>query len=226
MLMYCVYLTEYFGNKLPRFYVGSSSVEKVFNGYRGSVSSKQFKAIWLSELKEHPELFRTKIISTHETRKLAAIAELEYQLTNSVVDSPEYINKSLAQPDGFFGMDVSGSNNPMFGTIRTGETHKGEENISEGLKNSYATGKLDHMRKQASERMTNHNPSADPEIRNKQKDTWRKTKRNCGTKNGMWGKGSKLLGKKLYNDGRTVKAFAEGEQPSGWVPGRIRLKQK
>lgn len=222
--MYCVYLTEYCGTKLPRFYVGSSSIEKISRGYRGSVTSKQFQEVWLSELRRHPELFNTKVLSIHETRKLALDAELKYQIEHDVVNDPAYINKSLAKPDGFFGMDVAGANNPMFGSNRTGEKHKGGENISEGLKKSYSSGKLDHMRENSAARMSQHNPSTDPRIRAKQKDTWNQIKRNRGSKNGMWGKSGRLLGKKLYNDGVTVKAFLEGQQPTGWIPGRIRLK--
>lgn len=222
--MYCVYLTEYLGDKMPRFYVGSSSIQKIKEGYRGSVSSRQFKDVWNSELRVHPELFRTSTISTHDTREEALAAELQYQLDHDVVHDANYINKSLAQPKGFFGMDVSGTNNPMFGTYRIGETHSGGENISEGLRKSYASGKLDHVRESSSLRMTSSNPSANPKIREKQKDTWRKIRRNCGTKNGMWGRKSRLSGKKLYNNGNIVKAFVEGQQPDGWIPGRIHKK--
>jgi hypothetical protein len=35
-----VYRTEYFGSKLPKYYIGSSSVAKVESGYKGSVCSK------------------------------------------------------------------------------------------------------------------------------------------------------------------------------------------
>ena len=48
--MYCVYLTTYFGAKLPMFYIGSSTVSRVNSGYRGSVSSKSYKEIWNNEI--------------------------------------------------------------------------------------------------------------------------------------------------------------------------------
>lgn len=49
---YCVYLTIYSGSKLPPFYIGSGTLDKILNkGYRGSVTSKQFKKIWSQELK-------------------------------------------------------------------------------------------------------------------------------------------------------------------------------
>ena len=44
-MKYCTYLTTYSGSKLPKNYVGSSSVERVENGYRGSVLSEKWKEI-------------------------------------------------------------------------------------------------------------------------------------------------------------------------------------
>ena len=44
--MYCVYLTVYSGNLLPMFYIGSSSVKKIQNGYCGSISSKKYKNVF------------------------------------------------------------------------------------------------------------------------------------------------------------------------------------
>jgi hypothetical protein len=113
--MYCVYLTTYSGNKLPPYYIGSTSLENIKNGYKGSVSSLEFKKLWDDEIRDNLEFFTVKILSEHSTRKEAMIAELNYQIQYDVVKSSEYINKSLAQPDGFFGMDISGSKNPMYG---------------------------------------------------------------------------------------------------------------
>jgi hypothetical protein len=137
--MYCVYLTVYSGNKIPKYYIGSSSLSKIKSGYKGSVSSKEWKLLWNGEIKFHPELFDVIIISEHSTRLEALHSELQYQLKYNVVESKDYINKSLAQPNGFFGMDVSGENNPMFGKCRTGEKHNGGHNISQALKKFYST---------------------------------------------------------------------------------------
>ncbi len=60
--LFCTYLTTYSGNKLPLFYIGSSSVERVNNGYHGSVKSKAYSTIWKSELKHNPHLFKTRIL--------------------------------------------------------------------------------------------------------------------------------------------------------------------
>jgi hypothetical protein len=64
---FCVYLTIYSGDKLPPFYIGSSSISKVNTGYCGSVCSKRYKQIWVSELQQNPQLFDQRII-THWTK--------------------------------------------------------------------------------------------------------------------------------------------------------------
>nr|QMP83748.1 MAG: hypothetical protein [Caudoviricetes sp.] len=114
MSIYCVYLTIYFGNKLPPFYIGSSSVEKVQNGYKGTVTSKKYCKIWNKEIKEHPNYFKTKIISKHLTRQEATFKENKLQKLLNVVKSTMYINMAVASPNGFFGMEVSGQNNPNY----------------------------------------------------------------------------------------------------------------
>ena len=113
--MFCVYKTTYLGNKMPSQYIGSSNEEKIEKGYKGSVRSKKWKDIWESELKEHPELFVTEILSLHESREAALIEELRLQKLFDVVKSDDWINMSYANVNGYFGMDVSGQNNPMYG---------------------------------------------------------------------------------------------------------------
>lgn len=106
--MFCVYLTIYGGDKLPKYYIGSSSINKISNGYVGSVRSKRYSSLWKSELKEHPELFDTVILEECETRELALDCELYWQRRCNVVKSNEFVNMSLAQKDGFFGMSTAG----------------------------------------------------------------------------------------------------------------------
>lgn len=112
---FCVYITTYSGDKLPRYYVGSTNVKRIQQGYRGSVSSKKWKNLWKKELDLNPEYFTIEIISLHQTRKEALAAELEYQKQHNVVLSELYINESLAQVGGYAGRDVTGRANPMFG---------------------------------------------------------------------------------------------------------------
>jgi len=58
--IYCVYITIYRGNKLPPFYIGYSTPEKIKNGYRGSVSSRQYKNIWKKNWKRTISYFSRK----------------------------------------------------------------------------------------------------------------------------------------------------------------------
>jgi hypothetical protein len=126
--IYCVYETTYLGNIFPKKfanskltptkYIGSSSIDKIDKGYRGSVSSKSFEKLWKQELKENPELFEIKILETFETREEALAKELEIQQTLNVVKDEKYFNMSLANKNGFFGRDVSGKNNPRYGKTK------------------------------------------------------------------------------------------------------------
>lgn len=78
-MKYCVYQTIYEGDKLPRNYIGSSSIERVNQGYRGSVCSKKYKEVWKSELQDNPHLFNTHVLETFDTREQALARELELQ---------------------------------------------------------------------------------------------------------------------------------------------------
>lgn len=222
--MYCVYMTEWLkwteDCGLPRYYVGSSSVKNVMDGYKGSVSSREYKEFWTSTPRED---FKVEILTTHETRDESFEEEYQYQIKHDVVKSPLWFNRSLCVRNGFFGRDVSGENNPMYGKSRVGETRRPGtgENISKGQKLFYQTERGQQEKERSRRRMTNNNPSTDPETMKKIKETWKKNKRNLGEKNGMFGKTSPMKGKKLYNNGIVVKSFMEGTQPEGWILGRI-----
>lgn len=112
---FCVYLTTYRGSALPPFYIGSSSVSRVFSGYHGSVNSIKYGKIWKTEMMLAPHKFKTQIVSYHHTRKEALETEQKLQRLLNVVKSSMYVNMSLATPNGFHGMDVSGRNNPRYG---------------------------------------------------------------------------------------------------------------
>lgn len=100
---YCTYVTIYSGNKLPPFYIGSTSTERIENGYRGSVSSKKYKNIWNSELKINPQLFKTVVLTLHDDRKLATERELRFQKQLNVINHPMYINESYADKNFMYG---------------------------------------------------------------------------------------------------------------------------
>lgn len=99
--VYCVYLTTYRGKALPPFYIGSTSIKKVEDGYHGSVLSAAYKTIWKQELLNSPDLFNTQILSKHATRQEALEHELRLQKDLDVVNSRLFINKALA--NGCFG---------------------------------------------------------------------------------------------------------------------------
>ena len=123
MSIYCTYVTFYSGNKLPPFYIGSTTVEKINNGYHGSVSSRRWKSIYESELKNNnPQLFITEIIETFDDRQKSLEAELSLQIQNNVMKSDMFFNESMAAPSGFFGRNVMGENNPRYGCQMSQET--------------------------------------------------------------------------------------------------------
>jgi hypothetical protein len=136
MFIYCVYLTVYKGNKLPPFYIGSSSIKNVKNGYRGSVASKLYHKIWKSELRDNPALFTTRVLSTHATDKEARQQELKLHKLFNVVKSELYMNRALAKPNGFHGADVTKEKHPRWGLKLTPE-----ERANCGSKN---VGKIPH----------------------------------------------------------------------------------
>ena len=121
---YCVYITVVndVTLKLPTFYIGSSSVDRVNNGYHGTPQSKKYKKLWKEELKRNPHNFSTHILSHHETRQEALAAELALQQEHNVVKSPAFINRSEARPNGFFGMDVRGENGPFYNRTHSKES--------------------------------------------------------------------------------------------------------
>jgi hypothetical protein len=104
----------YRGNQLPPFYIGSSSIDRLNEGYRGSVISNQYKATWNYEILNHPELFSTRIISQHSTREEAYDKELSLQKKLNVVKSPLYINLAFANGTGRFGQGRKGKRGKLW----------------------------------------------------------------------------------------------------------------
>lgn len=147
MTIYCTYITIYYGNKLPPFYIGSSTVSRINKGYRGSVASKEYKAIWKHETKTNKHLFKTVILTTHETSKEAVLKERFFHDALDVVHNPLYTNKGLAMPNGFETRDQRGKNNHMYG--KTGKRHHrfGVKHTEESLQKmrDATTGENHHL---------------------------------------------------------------------------------
>lgn len=123
---YVVYLVTYSGNKLPKYYIGSTSMEKINKGYLGSVKSKRWKSIFEIEVKNNRELFKSEILSYHETRQDALAEELRVQKERNVVKSNEYMNESLANINGFFGMMITDEHKTMLSKIAKDNHEKGK----------------------------------------------------------------------------------------------------
>lgn len=115
MLDYVVYLITYSGDKMPKYYIGSTSLEKILEGYMGTITSKKYKDIYYQEIKDNIELFYLEILSYHNSRKEALEKEYKLQKEWDVVKNENFINQSIAAINGFFGRDVKGINNPNYG---------------------------------------------------------------------------------------------------------------
>lgn len=107
-MTFITYLTIYDGDKMPPFYLGSTSMKRYEAGYHGTVKSNKYKSVWKSELQEHPELFDTIVLTTHQTRQEALSQELQYHIQKDVIKNPEFINMAMAVPNGYFGMSKAG----------------------------------------------------------------------------------------------------------------------
>jgi hypothetical protein len=132
------------------FYIGSTSIERINNGYIGSVKSKEYKDIFNKEKQESPHLFKTKIISIYESREIALQKELKFQLHLNVVKSTMYMNKSLARDFGWFGMNHGGVNSPVYGKhwVKTIEQKQKISNMQKDLwKKSAYKEKMSQLRK-------------------------------------------------------------------------------
>jgi len=92
---WCTYLTFYSGNKLPPFYIGYTSVKQIDKGYRGTITSERYKKIWKQELKDHPELFRSHILTYHKTKEEAKKKETYFQRYYNVHTNTMYINCAI-----------------------------------------------------------------------------------------------------------------------------------
>lgn len=123
--MFIVYLTKYSGNKLPPWYIGSTSKSRIDEGYTGSVLSKKWSDIYYKELKENRHLFRTRILSYHNNREEAVAEEYRLHKMHNVVQNEKYFNESFAIKNGCFTRDKTGELNPMYGQ---GEKVSGTKN--------------------------------------------------------------------------------------------------
>lgn len=100
------------------FYIGRTTVKKIQHGYRGTVTSKLYKSIWIEELSNNPHLFKTKILTLHETKLDSAIKEEYFHKKFQVHKNPLYINQATGF--GTFHADIKGKKNHFYGSNRSG----------------------------------------------------------------------------------------------------------
>lgn len=136
---YCVYLTLYFGSLLPSRYIGSTSVKKVQIGYNGSVVSKKYKRIYTEEQRRNKHLFKTRILSTHETSHEARAYELSIQQKYNVVKSNRYMNMAYASVNGYFGTNNSGEYSSQYGLRGKLNPKYGKKQTCEHVENARQT---------------------------------------------------------------------------------------
>ena len=102
MKVYVIYLTEYLGTKLPRWYIGSTFKDNILkNNYNGSPKSKMWKTIYKEEQINNKHLFKTEIIYECYDREVAIDIERKFQVLANAVERDDYMNKSFA--GGSFG---------------------------------------------------------------------------------------------------------------------------
>ena len=120
--IYCTYLTIYTGNKLPPFYIGSTSTDKINKGYRGSVKSQKYNSIWKQELYDHPDLFKTIILTRHETRQEALDKEIVFHEAFTVARNPMYINMTHANGKFFTSGPLAPEHKAKLAAANIGKT--------------------------------------------------------------------------------------------------------
>lgn len=160
---YCTYLTVYYGNKLPQFYIGSSLVKYVENGYHGSIKSKKYKKIYQKELIDNKHLFKTFIVKKYYSRKCAMYREKQLQKKLNVVKSEMYFNMSIAKDFGWFGMKVKGEEHPTFGKT----WKKTPEQIENCRKSSLKAFSNPKYKEKISKIRKNKIPKSPEQIKNK-----------------------------------------------------------
>lgn len=227
MEQFCVYLTVYKGNKLPPFYIGSTSIKKILKGYKGSVSSKRYKSIWRQEVTNNPQLFKVNVIKTFLTRDDAYNHEKKLQILLRVIYNPLYINLSISRilPTGY------GRLNPFYG-----KKHK------QSSKKAMVANRRDYIGEDNPFYGKNHSTETKQRIGKKsarQKHTqakkkyWSETRR--GPRNGFYQKTHSEETKQRWRETRHLarwynngaQAILRMEHPGeGWVRGRLPLKNK
>lgn len=94
---YIVYITHYKGDKLPTWYIGYTTLNRFKKGYNGSITSKRYSKIYKEEQANNKLLFRTKILSYHNSKEEALEEERRLHIKHYVNKNPKYMNMSISK---------------------------------------------------------------------------------------------------------------------------------
>lgn len=193
----CVYLTTYYGDKMPNFYIGSTYIHKINNGYRGSVSSRRYKEIWISELKHNPDLFETIPVIIVTCRNVASELELLIQRELNVVQSGNFINMGYASKN-FNDISIEPWNKGLTKDTDNRVLEYTDKMIQTKLKNNIPWIRSEEYINKLTNRMINNNPAKCDSVRAKLRIT------SSGENNGMYG----VTGEKhpMYNKSHSIEA--------------------
>jgi hypothetical protein len=134
---YCTYLTVIIYSDLPFMYIGSGKTKDVLSGkYKGSVSSKQYKAIFNQLKQEQSHLVHSEVINQFETRQEAMDEEIKLHAMYDVAKCPVFMNKARATATGFTCYERSDETKAKIGAANKGRTLSpaSKANISKGKK--------------------------------------------------------------------------------------------
>ncbi len=131
-MSFVVYLITYTNETTCLKYIGHTSLKKWDEGYYGSVSSQKYKIFWKNEVKHNKRCFTRSILSKHETRADALAEEYRLHILHDVVNSPDFVNMTLATSTKFSMKDRSHSE----------ETKRKIGNSNTGSKRSHESRKL------------------------------------------------------------------------------------
>lgn len=177
--MFVVYLTVFNGKDLPPFYIGSTSLFKHENGYRGSPSSKDYKSLWKLKLKYYPNLFKTFKIKSFKTREEAYNYEKYLHKKLCVISNPLYINKAIASRSFFEYNKHSQQTKNKLSMQRKGVAKSTEHKLNIGKSNK---GKTRSKAQRALQSIRMKNDIASGKRKHKSPGSFQ------GEKNGMYGK--------------------------------------
>lgn len=130
--VYVTYLIAYRGSLLPPFYIGSTSLDRINRGYKGSVNSVEYRAIWKSEWSENPHLFTMHVIGRYSTREEAYAVENRLIIAVNAVNSSLYINKTSSSFG--LGFHPCGEKSPRFRVPHTLEAKAKMSAVHRGKK--------------------------------------------------------------------------------------------